>query len=260
MDSYKLNLAKQYYESCQFMKAYHILRRFFDRLPFSFEEKHAEYLAIYIRILHELNKIKELYFYIPILEKKLEKSFEPAISYSLGAIYINLLDSSLSYKAKKLFEKTINYPHAGIYADKAKLGLAYYYDKFLNDISKCRKIIFSMREPEEKSLKKLLIIWKAKIMRSEGNLDKALELLSEILNDSKCDWYSYFCAKIGIAYCLIKKKEYSKAHMILNELKNFYLKRTFKTLKTQLLALEEEMENFIETNKEHENEKIEITL
>jgi len=240
MDSYKLNLAKQYYESCQFMKAYHILRRFFDRLPFSFEEKHAEYLAIYIRILHELNKIKELYFYIPILEKKLEKSFEPAISYSLGAIYINLLDSSLSYKAK--------------------LGLAYYYDKFLNDISKCRNIIFSMREPEEKSLKKLLIIWKAKIMRSEGNLDKALELLSEILNDSKCDWYSYFCAKIGIAYCLIKKKEYSKAQTILNELKNFYSKRTFKTLKTQLLALEEEMENFIETNKEHENEKIEITL
>ena len=75
-----LEEAREHFYAWRMLEAYNIFRRFFDRLPFSPEKEHAEYIGPFVRVLFELGKEFELKFYLAELEKLYQKQKHPHIA------------------------------------------------------------------------------------------------------------------------------------------------------------------------------------
>lgn len=234
-----LERAKDLFYSWKIHEAYLLLRRFFDRLPFSPKREHALYLSYFVRCLLELGKERELNFYRNQIEFLARKSRTPDLFYQLAEVYCLGPKKNIS-TAKSLLEKVIADPSAQALHTKAKIFLAYCFDLESSDTASCREIIHSIEEPQERSLRLSLEIWKIKILRDEGSLENAEEKMNRFLTmiDPKGDWYAYFSAQIirsGIWLSLGKKEQAKK---LLAEARQLAAESPFKTIKAQLDALE----------------------
>lgn len=238
----QLGAAKAHFYACRLVDAYHLFRRFFDRIPFQVEKEHAEHIAMFVRVLWELGKHHELKFYLAELEKHREKSKDPDIAYTLAVIYRSLPEPQ-DEKARDLLEEIIRNPLAKEYQIKAKIALAKYYDWKRNDLAACRELIFSIQEPSDERLRVLWEIWKAKVLRDEKNFDEAERTLSRIFETVtvESDWYAYASAKIIEAILYLKKGALDKALQIANEVQALFENRNFKSLKVEIDELHKQI-------------------
>lgn len=234
-----LERAKELFYGWKLNDAYLILRRFFDRLPFSPQKEHALYLSYFVRCLLELGKDRELNFYRNQIETLARKWRTPDLLYQLAEVYCLGPQKNIS-AAKTLLEKVISDPNAKALHAKAKIFLAYCFDIESNDTASCREIIYSISDPEDRSLSLILQIWKIKISRDEGQLLDAETQITELIQimEPTTDWYAYFSAQIIRTGILMKTGKKDHAQQILMEIRRFAEQSPFKTIKTQLASLE----------------------
>ncbi len=81
----KLAEARHCFYNYQFRQAYNLYHHAFATLPFAANPAQLEHIGHYARTLLELNRLEELRFYLPILERHYEKSSGPLLGYALGA-------------------------------------------------------------------------------------------------------------------------------------------------------------------------------
>ncbi len=238
----QLDEARDHYFSLRLVEAYNILRRYFDRIPFQFDRAHAEYVGMFVRILAELGKTHELKFYVTELERHYEKCQDPALGFALAVVYRSLPDPRAE-SARKLFEEVIQHPDAGVYQIKSKMMLAHYYDWKNGDTAACRQLIDSIKEPEDPTVRLLWRIWQAKILRDEKKFDEAETLLKAVLDTvtPEADWYAHFSAKVVLAILYLKRDDLENAGRIVNEVRQLFAGRNFKSLRTQMEELEKQL-------------------
>jgi DNA-binding winged helix-turn-helix (wHTH) protein len=234
--------ARDHYYALRLVDAYNILRRYFDRIPFQVDREHAEYVGMFVRILAELGKTHELKFYVAELERHYEKSRDPAIGFALGVVYRSLPDPR-SESARKIFEEVIRHPQAGPYQTKGKMMLAHYYDWKNSDTAACRKLIDSIEEPEDPSVRLLWRIWQAKILRDEKKFDEAERMLKAVLDSAtpEADWYAHYSAKVVLAILYLKRDDLENASRVVAEVRELFAGRNFKSLRIQMEELERQV-------------------
>ena len=230
--------AEEHFYNCRLVEAYHIFRRYFDRIPFKIEEDHAKFIGMFIRTLTELGKTNELNFYVSALEAHYKKNQSAVIGFPLAMVYYSLPEPSFE-AAKTIFEKITLDPAAKDYVARSKMMLACYYDWKKKDLGLCRRLIFSI-ETDEPQLKNLVDIWKIKILKDEKKLVEAEELLTSVLRniDRDAQWYPYYCVKIIEGSLSLEKGDFKKTREIVQHVRELYDQRQFKSLKTQLEDLE----------------------
>jgi len=245
----ELERAKDYFYSWRLVEAYNILKRYFDRLPFKPEKAHATYISIFVRTLLELGKEYDLKFYMGELERHYERDNEPAVAYQLAVIYSYSLNLDLKFSeprnaaVQRMLDKILRDPKAEPYHIKAKMLLASHYLR-QEDITACREIIRSIKEPEDVRLKRLLLVWQANIYRYEKKFERAEGILNEVLGevDSQTDWYAYFYSQLILAMNHVDQGNFDQANRIADEIKKMFEGKHFKTVQHQLKELMSSLE------------------
>jgi hypothetical protein len=234
-----LEQAKAQFYSLHLIEAYNIFRRYFDRLPFQPEPEHAEYIGMFARILAELGKEYDLNFYLGELERLHDKLRDPAIAYQLAVVYAYLSEPRLE-TSRKLLDKIIRDPKAKELHAKAKMMLADYYDRIQHDLAACRKLIESIGEVSDPSLSILVDIWKAKISRDENNFAESEKIILGVLSrvTPAQNWYAYFSARVVQALLFIKRGTPLEARQIIDEIRELFQGRHFKSVMIQIESLE----------------------
>jgi len=236
----QLEEAKVHFRSWRLLESYHILRRYFDRLPFQPEKEHAEYIGIFVRVLLELGKEFELKFYMKELERHYEISKRPEIGYPLGMIFCFISEPRLE-TARGIFERIVRDPEAKGFHAKAKMMLAHYYETTKADVSTLRMIIDSIQPPEDADLRVMVEIWKAKILREEKRFEEAeaaYQVLLQKLNP-QTSWYNYTTTCLQLAYLHLKRGEKNQAETMLKEIRSLFEGRPFKLTLNLLAGLEQ---------------------
>ena len=183
MDSktlHNLEQAKAYTYALRMVDAYNIFRRYYDRLPFQPEREHAEYIGLFARVLAELGKEYELNFYVTALEKLNDSLNDFGVKYQLGVIY-RYLAIPRPEASRKVLEEILKDPNGKDFHARAKVMLADYYDTYKDDVGACRRLIFSIEPQADTTLQVYVDIWKAMIIRNEGNLVEAERMLLAML-------------------------------------------------------------------------------
>lgn len=241
----RLEEARIHFYAWRLIDAYHILKRYFDRLPFCFEKKHAEYIGMFVRCLFELGKEFDLKFYLHELEKRYAQTKDPWLAYTLAVVYFLKPPNE---SARELFESVLGDSTASHLHAKAKMMLAdYYLSK--GDISMSRALLDSLGPIADLHEQRLAQIWHAVIERRENKIDAAMERLRGVLRDidSKKDWYSYLSALLVLALCHIDKGEKEAALRIHKDLKNLFRGRQFKATQIQLKWLDDKILEMLQT-------------
>jgi len=235
----QLERAKAHFYSWRFTESYNILRLYFSRLPFQPEREHAEYIGIFTRVLAELGKSRELEFYMLELERLHRRTPTPLIAFQLAMVYRNLPQPRIK-ETIALLEKLVSDPSAKEYQIKAKMMLAHCYDWLESDTKHCREIIDSIEDPEERDLKIMLDLWRAKLDRDEGKPKKALLILNSVLDELMLphDWYLYFSAKILLADLYLGQRNLKAAQAHLVDIRDLLTGRRFRAIEIQVEALE----------------------
>jgi tetratricopeptide (TPR) repeat protein len=237
-----LNKAKELFFSWKLHEAYAIFRRFFDRLPFSPQAEHALYLSYFIRCLLELGKERELNFYLNQIESLSSKWQTDELYYQLAEVSI-LGNKRNLISAKEILTKVISNPDSKYLHTKAKMLLAYCYDCEGDNVDACRRIIDSIGDSPDRPTQLNLELWRIKILRDEGKLDLAQEKINKLFEevDPILDWYAYFSGKIILGGLHLLRGDKESAGKLLLETRAIVDKSPFRTLRSQLSALEEKL-------------------
>jgi len=237
-----LEQAKAYFYSLRLVEAYNILRRYFDRLPFQPEPEHAEYIGMFARTLSELGKEYDLNFYLGELERLFEKMKSPEIAYQLSVVYLYLPEPRVE-ASKKLLDFVLKDPTAKSLHAKAKMMYADYYHSTQNDLGMCRMLIDSIGKVEDPHLQVLVDIWRAIILKDEGNLNEAEAVINKILAGvcKESNWYAYFSARVIQALTLIKMEKREAALGVIHEVRAMFQGRACKSAMIQIQALESKL-------------------
>lgn len=236
----QLDSAREHFYALRFVEAYHVLRRFFDRLPFQPEPDHAEFMGIFARVLSELGKTSELKFYQPILENWYFRTKDGQMGYALAVLY-RYLPEPRPESVRKTLEEVLSAPCSDGYRARAKMLLAHYYEWAKNDLVMCRAVIESIEEPGDPNLKTLWLIWRAKILRDQNRFGEALEVLDRVFHSITVDsdWYGFFSAEVILAGILAAKGDRAGALKVVEEVRALFEKKNFKALKILTDELEE---------------------
>jgi tetratricopeptide (TPR) repeat protein len=245
--------AKNHFFALRLLEAYTIFRRFFDRIPFKPELGHAEYIGMFARVLAELGKTHELRFYMSELERWKEKTGDPAISYQLGIVYCYLPEPKFE-KAKQIFEQIILDPSAQEYRIKARIMLADYYDD-KKDIVACRRLIFSIdpKTVSDTSLALMVDVWRAKILRDEGNFVESRQILDEIFKKvtPETNWYVFWNSKLILARLYFLEGNRVAGQDILRDVKRFLKHTRCRSLEKAVPHLETLAESYKKNPRAH---------
>jgi hypothetical protein len=188
----KLLEARRLFLAYQFRPAYHLYHQLFSTLPFQISQSQLEHVSHYARTLLELDRLEELRFYLPILERHYEKAAGPYLAYALA--YIHYLLGSKA-RALRLFERVAE--TAGEDGDlfiKAKMMLA----RMATVESECIRHIHSIRTPAvDPQLAKLLEVWRCIVLRYQGKLADSIERLRALILavQPEEEWYCLLAAK-----------------------------------------------------------------
>lgn len=193
----KLEKARAYFYEWRLMDAYNILRRYYSRLPFQPEPEHGQYIGMFIRILSELGRSRELHFYLGELERLFNNHRNPHISFQLASVYTALPQVRIA-DAEKIFTDLLKDPNASEYHARVKMMLAWIYDYRSDETMSCRLLIDSIEPQSSRELDLLVKIWKGKLLSDEKKYEAAEKHLMETLRQMQLpsDWYAYTSTKI----------------------------------------------------------------
>ncbi len=232
-----LEEAKEHCRNWRVLEAYNIFRRYFDRLPFSPEKEHAEYVGWFVRTLFELGKEFELKFYIQELEKLYQKRRDPHIAYPLGVVY-SYSGVEKMEAARQIFESIIKDPSAVAYHPKSKMMLADYHQR-KGDIQSCRTLVDSISPNVDEPTRVLVEVWKAVVARCEKKYELARDLMIALLGEvtKEKDWYGYFSAKNELAIIYIEMDDLPRAEILVDEVEKIFDQGKFRMVKVQIDSL-----------------------
>ena len=239
----QLEEAKIHFHSGCLLESYHILRRYFDRLPFQPEEGHAEYIGMFIRTLFELGKEFELKFYLGELERAYGQSRNLHIGYTLGMVYFCHSEPRME-AARVIFENIVRLNPPSDLRKKAKIMLANYYDTVKEDTPTVRLIIDSIDTCEDPMLQLTLESWKAKVLGDEVRFMEA-EAVYQVLLDrlsSTSTWYIYWYTLWDYARLKVMQNRLAEASELLERIKILIGDRCFKHLMHKISFLEARIE------------------
>ncbi len=233
----QLETAKSFYGSLRLLSAYHIFRRYFDRMPFQPEKEHDEYIGMFVRILLELGKKNELEFYLKEIEKHYARTKDPALGYALAVVYRSS-DSPQLETARSILESLLGRPDASEFHNRVRMVLAAYYEK-KGEIEIARGYLESVTPEEDSSFERLKLIFRALLFKHDSKYDEGLLILKEVIDSTgpDDDWYGYFTARIVEGYIFFDLGKLSKARAVLRELDVFTKKHTLKSLQEQAKEL-----------------------
>lgn len=233
-----LEEAREHFYAWRMLEAYNIFRRFFDRLPFSPEKEHAEYIGPFVRVLFELGKEFELKFYLAELEKLYQKQKHPHIAYALGFLY-SYSGLEKMEAARHVFESIVRDPSASEFHAKSKMMLADYHLR-KGDVLACRMCIDSIGVVEDPTNAMLLQIWKAVIARREKKFDEARDLLVAVILTMDCrkNWYAYFSAMNVLAMVHVDTGDLERAQLAVSELEKLFEQGKFASVREQIESLQ----------------------
>ncbi len=235
----QLDAAREHFFSLRFVEAYHVLRRFFDRLPFQPEPEHAEYMGIFARTLSELGKSSELKFYLPVLENWWELRRDPAMGYALAVLYRSLPEPRPEM-VRKTLELVLSGECSKGYRARAKMLLAHYYEWAKGDLITCRAVIETMEEPEDEHTRNLWRIWRAKVLRDQMRFDEAQAELDAVFANVSLekDWYGFFSANVIQAGILTGKGDRAAALKVVAKVRALFENKNLKTVKILMDEME----------------------
>lgn len=235
-------------------EAYALFRRFFDRMPFAFDPAHAQYISVYVRLLAEMGKDREMMFYRNIVENLHKKRPDPNVAYSLVVLCLfsepkeperakQLLDSCLAEAQSSPVQSSA--VQSSELAIKAKLLLASYYSTYKDDYAACEAIVRSIAEPQDLHLQRMLAIWRANLLRNRGDLNGAETMLRELMKSVSWeeDWYTVFSAQVILGILQMQQEKFDAAHALLAELRGRTQNLKLKCVARQLSALEQKLES-----------------
>ncbi len=240
----QLELAKAHFYAWRMPEAYALFRRFFDRLPFEFDPAHAQYMGIYVRLLAEMGKEREMAFYRTIVEGIYKKQPDPHVAYALVVLYLSG-EPRRPELAKSLLDSCLANCACPDVAIKAKFLLAAYYDNEKGDIAASESIIESIAPPADVHLQRMLAIWKAKLLRDRGELAPAEKILLDLQASLswEVDWYSLFSAKVVLGILWIQQERWKEAGGLLNDLRQKTSSQRLKCVARQLDFFAQKLEN-----------------
>lgn len=248
--------AREHFYSLRLLEAYAIFRRFFDRIPFQPEKRHAEYIGMFARVLAELGKTGELKFYMGELERWYQRSREPSISYQLAIVY-SYLPEPRTEAAKRIFEALMTDPAAGDYRLKARMMLADYYD-MKGDLAACRQLVFgvALEGISDPTLQLMYRVWRSKILRDEGRLDEAELGLNQILDRTtiETNWYVYWWTRLILARVFVLRKKRREALAIVADVEEFLRTKRCRSLENHL----ESFRQFIDSHGDRKRRSVSI--
>jgi tetratricopeptide (TPR) repeat protein len=240
----QLELAKAHFYAWRMPESYAIFRRFFDRLPFAFDPAHAQYMAVYVRLLSEMGKEREMGFYRGILQSLYHRNPNPFIAYSLVVLYLSS-EPRLPELAKSLLDACISDSPSEDLTTKAKLFLASYYCSEKNDLAACQAIIDSISTPADAHVQRVLRMWQANLKRRTGNHSEAEFILTQIIASVpwEQDWYTVFSSKVILGHMYLDQSKYAEARALLGRLKSRTENQKLKCVARQLASLETKLES-----------------
>ncbi|MBI1859750.1 MAG: hypothetical protein HYR96_02385 [Deltaproteobacteria bacterium] len=233
--------AKEHFYALRLLESYAIFRRFFDRIPFQPEKRHAEYIGMFARLLAELGKTSELKFYMGELERWQSKLHDPSIAYQLAIVYSYLPEPRIE-SARRIFEQLLKDPNAADYRLKARMMLADYYDN-KNDLGACRQLIFGvdLNDVDDPVLNLMYQVWRGKILSDENQHDEAMKIVTSVLEQVSVEtnWYLYWWCKVILARTYFRVKRKKDAQRIITEVKEFLKIRRCRSLENHLSWLQQ---------------------
>lgn len=231
--------AKEHFYALRLLEAYAIFRRFFDRIPFQPEKRHAEYIGMFARTLAELGKTSELKFYMGELERWNAKLKDPSISYQLAIVYCYLPEPKIEL-ARQIFESLLKDPRAEDYRLKARMMLADYQES-KGDRAACRQLIFSieLKDIHDPTLREMYQVWRAEILRDENRFDEARANLDAVLSGvtSDSNWYVFWWTKIILGRLSFQTGKTREGQKVINEVNAFLKTRRCRSLEAHLKNL-----------------------
>ncbi len=241
-----LHKAEEAFYSQRLVEAYNLLRRFYDRIPFSVDELHAKYMGMFVRVLLELGKEKQLQFYLGELEKKYALLKNCDLAYQIGVIH--LVKKELK-KAYPFFDQVIRHSDSPDLVAKSRMSLmSLYCQEVPSNFVACRSLLDSMPVPESQKLADLQKIWHANILRYEGKLEEAENELDLLLSrvSRHQDWYTHFSAQIILAWVYFNQNDQVAVRTLLTQIKAQFGILSFKSVIVRV----DELENALLNKKE----------
>lgn len=235
---FELEKAKEHFQALRLQDAYTLFRRFYDRLPFRHQPEHAEYMGMFIRVLYELGRENELFFYRKELEKLFHQYRSAELGYQLAMTYLTENRSDLIH-AKDLLEELIPQAQTEWLSCRIKMALANCYDILDGDVAACTLIIDSLKEPADPYLRDLYWIWKAKNLRDRERLDDAESILQRVLArvNPSYNWYAYFSAKIIQGGIYLQRGDFESLVNLVTEVRGYCEKNPLRTIRRQIESL-----------------------
>jgi hypothetical protein len=235
----QLEKARAFFYEWRLMDAYNILRRHYSRLPFQPEASHGEYIGMFIRILSELGRSRELHFYLGELERLVRNRRNPHVSYQLASVYAALPQRKIA-EAEQIFSDLLKDPAAKEYHARVKMMLAWIYDHKSGDTLSCRLLIDSIEPQTSRDLDLLTQIWKCKLLSDEKKYDVAEKHLLGLLGKMNLphDWYAYTSTKIIYIKLLFKTGRAKEARNEMKVLKKSCEGKHFRSVALQLKDIE----------------------
>lgn len=234
-----LDKAKALYKDLRLAEAYPILRRLYDRLPFSYLPEHAEYFGMFIRTLFELGKESELEFYANEFEKISKKDKSPLIRYHTVYAMIELEKYPQSYAITEV-ENIIRIADTEELKTKAKFLLAHLFDKFGRSADEIIGLISHIDRPKDESLSMFWETWQIKKLRLQNKPSEARKHILELLKQENIlkEWYTAFILRVNLCGTYLDEKDIESAKLCFSEIVKLAEEKPLKTCLSKVEMLE----------------------
>jgi hypothetical protein len=227
----KLAEARQYFYSYQFRQAYHLYHRAFSTLPFRITQPQLDHMSHYMRTLLELDRLDELKFYLPILERHYEQSGGAQIGYALA--YVHYLIGSKT-RAQNLFERACQSEDTDL-RTKALMMLA----RLSSNEGDCIRYIGGVTAPpRDPQLAKLLEVWRCILLRYQGQVPGSIARLYRLIAsiEPASEWYCLLSAKDALVRGLLHQMDFDGAR---REIENIGEGEEWRNFRTVVMHIEQ---------------------
>ena len=211
------------------------------------ESEHYDHIGFYARTLLELDRIDELRFYIPVLEKFLSERANPYISYTLGYILFQLNEGTITQQKAYLNQAMKTAGEDSDLVIKAKMILARLHPTEMESIAEIASI---KDKPKDPILGNLLLIWQFHVMQMQGRSRESVKELQSLLNRlPKNEWYSRVSAQENLIRGFLKLKDFDSARSEITQYREQFDRLGSKTAKMHLERLNHTYRNVLSEEK-----------
>lgn len=232
----KLEQAISAYQNLSLEQAHDLFSQVFQSFKSSDWEFEVEPLALFIRTLYELGKDEELENVKNKLETLPHLKNKAELLYPLGLSFLTQNSPDLK-QAKALFERACSLTDDPNLIARNKIGLATCLDILTGDYKTFEPIILSIDQRKvDPYLADLVSVWKGKIFRDSGHLEKAEKFLGTLISKIRPEfnWHAYLSAKIILGGVYLRQEKFERLLYIIKEVRAYCDRYPLRTIRRQM--------------------------